>query len=52
MSDELRLVALGFPLSEALSICQTMRRDGILENFIAEVERDYIACLVPDLEGA
>jgi hypothetical protein len=52
MNDELRLVALGFPLSEAVSICQTMRRDGILENFINELERDYMAAqLWPDMEA-
>jgi hypothetical protein len=51
MSDEMRLVSLGFPLSEAVSLCATMRRDGILENFIAEQEREYMARLVPEMEG-
>lgn len=41
MKEELRLISIGFPLSEAVSICYSLRKDGTLEQFIQEQEKKY-----------
>lgn len=42
MRDEMRLVSIGWPLSEALSFCFTMRKDlEDLEGFISQAEAQY-----------
>lgn len=41
MYDELRLVAIGFPLEDAVSICYSMRKEGDLEDFIHQQEELY-----------
>lgn len=38
---EQRLVCIGIPLDAALTLCHTMRRDGGLEAFIEQREREY-----------
>lgn len=37
-TDERRLMAAGLPLDEAICICQSMRREGGLPEFVAAVE--------------
>lgn len=39
--EELRLISIGFPLSEALGICHALRKEGTLEEFVKEQERKY-----------
>lgn len=39
--EELKLISYGFPLSEAVGMVYRLRRDGTLEEFIAEQERIY-----------
>lgn len=42
MREEMRLVSIGWPLSEALSFCFTMRKDREdLEGFISKAEAEY-----------
>ena len=41
MDAELRLIRIGFPLSEAVGIVHQKRKDGDLEDFIREKEREY-----------
>lgn len=40
MCEEMRLVSIGWPLSDALSMCFTMRKDGYdLERFVRSEEK-------------
>lgn len=42
MREEMRLVSIGWPLSDALTFCFTMRKDlEDLEGFISKAEREY-----------
>lgn len=42
MSNEMRLVSIGWPLSDALTFCHTMKKDGYdLERFIACAEEEH-----------
>ncbi len=41
MDAELRLIKIGYPLSEAVGIIHEKRKDGDLEQFIREKEREY-----------
>lgn len=42
MHEELRLVSIGWPLSDALTFCHTMRREGNdLERFVRCAEEEY-----------
>lgn len=42
MREEMRLVSIGWPLSEALTFCHSMRRERKdLERFIKAQEDDY-----------
>ena len=40
-AEELKLISFGFPLSEAIGMVYRLRRDGKLEEFIEEQERQY-----------
>ena len=40
-AEELKLISFGFPLSEAIGMVYRLRRDGKLEEFIAEQEKQY-----------
>ena len=40
-AEELKLISYGFPFSEAIGMVYRLRRDGKLEEFIAEQERLY-----------
>lgn len=37
-SEERRLIAAGIPLDEAITLCQSMRREGGLPEFVAAME--------------
>lgn len=39
MTEERRLIMLGIPAVDAISLCHSMRRDGTLPEFIREQER-------------
>lgn len=41
MYDEKRLIVLGIPLEDAISICDAMRREGKLEEYIQAQEQEY-----------
>lgn len=41
MYAEQRLISIGFPLSDAVSICHSLRKEGTLEEFVIEQEREY-----------
>lgn len=41
MSEEWRLVCIGFPLEDAISLCASMRREGTLNEFIKNEEAKY-----------
>lgn len=41
MSDEMRLVSIGWPLEDALTFCFSARKEGSLEDFIQEQEKIY-----------
>lgn len=41
LKEELRLIRIGYPLSEAVGIVFQKRKDGNLEQFIREKEREY-----------
>lgn len=41
MKEELRLIRIGYPLSEAVGIVYQKHKDGDLEEFIREKEREY-----------
>lgn len=44
MQDEQRLISIGFPFSEAISICHSLRKEGTLKEFIEEKEAEYRDC--------
>lgn len=39
MYEEQLLIAKGFPLEDALTVCHSMRRSGMLDEFMAEIEK-------------
>ena len=41
VKEELRLIRIGYPLSEAVGIVFQKRKDGDLEKFILEQEKEY-----------
>lgn len=41
MKEELRLIRIGYPLSEAVGIVFQKRKDGDLEQFIQQQEQEY-----------
>ena len=41
MYEEQRLIRIGFPLSEATAICHTMRKEGTLQQFVEDQEKEY-----------
>lgn len=38
MYEEQRLVSIGFPLEDAVSVCHTLRKDGTLDEFVKAEE--------------
>lgn len=41
MSYEARLVSIGFPLSDAVTVCNSFRRLGTLDEYVREQEEIY-----------
>lgn len=41
MNEERRLIAIGFPIEDAASICWSMRRDGTLREYVEKQEKEY-----------
>lgn len=41
MSEERRLIAIGFPADEAICMCYSMRRDGTLAAFVEQEEKKF-----------
>lgn len=41
MYEEQRLISIGVPFSEAISICHSLRKEGGLEAYIKEQEQAY-----------
>lgn len=41
MTDERRLVSIGVPLEDAITICMDLRREGSLETYIRDQEAEY-----------
>lgn len=39
MYEEQRLMAMGFPISDAVTLCHSMRREGALDSFMREQEK-------------
>jgi len=39
MYEEQRLISFGYPLEDALTLCHSLRREGLLEKFIEEEEK-------------
>lgn len=48
---EQRLVSIGFPLDSAFSLCQDLRKNGMLEAFVIEQERAYRAMVQREVEA-
>jgi len=44
MYEEQRLTKLGYPLEDAVSLCHSLRREGTLEEFVAEEEAGQTHC--------
>lgn len=40
MSDERRLLAAGMPLEDAISMCDDLRREGTLREFVDDKEKE------------
>lgn len=41
MYEEHRLMALGFPLEDAISLCYSLRKEGTLHEFIENEEKKF-----------
>lgn len=41
MYEELRLHSLGFPLEDALTLCDSLRKEGTLKQFVEELEDQH-----------
>lgn len=41
MYEEQRLISIGFPISDALSVCHSLRKDGTLQSFVEEKEKEF-----------
>ena len=38
---EQRLISMGWPLEDALVLCHSLKKDGLLEQFVADIEKEY-----------
>ena len=38
MYEEMRLHSLGFPLEDALTLCDSLRKEGALKQFVEQLE--------------
>ena len=41
MYEEMRLHSLGFPLEDALTLCDSLRKEGRLKQFVEELEQKH-----------
>lgn len=41
MTEERRLIAIGFPADDAICMCHVMRREGTLAEFVKREEEKY-----------
>ena len=41
MGYELRLVSLGIPFSEAVGIVYQLKKEGTIEEFVRDLEKEY-----------
>lgn len=41
MYEEQRLVSIGFPLEDAVSVCHALRKDGNLDEFVEAEENNH-----------
>lgn len=51
MTEERRLIAIGFPLDEAITLCYSMRKEGTLAEFVEKEEEKYFnlcKCIVDE----
>lgn len=45
-----RLLSIGLPYSEAVSICHSMEKEGRLEEYVAQQEREYAREIIREAE--
>ena len=41
MYEEMRLHSLGFPLEDALTLCDSLRKEGTLKEFVERLEDEH-----------
>ena len=41
MYEEMRLRSLGFPLEDALTLCDSLRKEGTLKQFVEKLEDEH-----------
>ena len=41
MYEEMRLHSLGFPLEDALTLCDSLRKEGTLKQFVEKLEDEH-----------
>lgn len=41
MTEERRLISIGYPADDAICMCHAMRRDGTLAEFVRREEEKY-----------
>lgn len=54
MNEERRLMALGFPLEDAVTLCHSLRKEGTLEDFVRQQEkelRSFYKSIVQEVMG-
>lgn len=45
-----RLLSIGFPMDDAVSICHSMEKEGTLDEYVARQEREYAAAIIREAE--
>lgn len=46
-----RLLSIGFSLDEAVTVCHSMAKEGSLEEFVSQQEREYAAAIILEAEA-
>lgn len=46
-----RLMSIGLPYSEAVSICHSMEKEGRLEEYVVQQEREYARTIIQDADA-
>ncbi len=39
--EEQRLISMGWPLEDALTLCHSLKKEGMMEQFVKELEEKY-----------